>query len=193
MNEIQEINRIIRERRSTFTPMMTGDKIPDEIVLAALENATWAPNHKKTEPWRFYLIQDKALQRLSDYSVNWYLENTPKEKITDRKLKKTKNNALLSSHVVAICLRRDPEESIPEWEEISAVAMAVQNLWLTISEAGYGGYWSTPKYALEIDGFLNLREGEKCYGFFYIGQPHTGLELKGKRTALNEKLKMISK
>ena len=28
-------------------------------------------------------------------------------------------------------MKRDLKESVPEWEEIAATAMAVQNMWLT--------------------------------------------------------------
>ena len=59
---------------------------------------------------------------------------------------------------------------LPEWEEIAATSMAVQNLWLSCSETKIGGYWSTPKYAEKIHSFLSLNKDEKCLGFFYLGK-----------------------
>ena len=50
--------------------------------------------------------------------------------------------------------------------------MAVQNMWLCLSSTKkYGGYWSTPGYALgdEFAAFLHLEEDEKCLGLFYVG------------------------
>ena len=66
-------------------------------------------------------------------------------------------------------MKRDEKESVPEWEEIAATAMAVQNLWLTATEMGLGGYWSTPAYVDQIGNFISMEEGETCLGLFYLG------------------------
>ena len=34
---------------------------------------------------------------------------------------------------------------VPEWEEIAAVSMAVQNMYLTCTANNIGCYWSSPK------------------------------------------------
>jgi nitroreductase len=66
-------------------------------------------------------------------------------------------------------MKRDEKESVPEWEEIAATAMAVQNLWLRATELGLGGYWSTPAYLDQIDQLITLENHEKCLGLFYLG------------------------
>ena len=74
-----------------------------------------------------------------------------------------------SALVIAICIQRDLKESIPEWEEIAAVAMAVQNMWLYSSSVGIGGYWSSPKLINYLSDHIKLEKGERCLGFFYMG------------------------
>ena len=95
------------------------------------------------------------------------------------------------SHIIAICMQRH-EELIPEFEEISAVAMAVQNMWLYLSSSEkYGGYWSTPKYTLEDEfkAFLNLKEETKCLGLFYVGTIRKGTVLPiAQRSEWQEKV-----
>ena len=66
-------------------------------------------------------------------------------------------------------MRRDKAESIPEWEEIAATAMAVQNIWLSCVDSPIGGYWSTPKKINRLHTFLNLTKNERCLGLFYLG------------------------
>ncbi|MGY8931922.1 MAG: nitroreductase family protein [Flavobacteriales bacterium] len=44
----------------------------------------------------------------------------------------------LSSHV--ICMSRDENEVIPEWEELAATSMSVQNMWLTCTSYDLGCY-----------------------------------------------------
>ena len=66
-------------------------------------------------------------------------------------------------------MRRDKNESIPEWEEIASTAMAVQNIWLSCVNSNIGGYWSTPKGIEKLNVFLKLKKNERCLGLFYIG------------------------
>ena len=44
-------------------------------------------------------------------------------------------------YMVAICMRRQalPEKVMPEWEEMCAVASAVQNLWLAATAHNVAG------------------------------------------------------
>ena len=67
----------------------------------------------------------------------------------------------------------DGNTTIPEIENISAVACAVQNMYLTCTAYGLGSYWSSPKYIYseEMKEFLGLGEDDKCLGLFYMGYP----------------------
>lgn len=187
--DINILSNIIKNRRSTFPPMYTGEKVQDEKIKILLENANYAPTHKLTEPWRFHVITGDGLQQLSDFAVSWYLQNTPAENISQIKLSKTKSNPLKSSHVIALCLQRDPAESIPEWEELASLAMAVQNMWLSATALGIGCYWSTPGSIHSAHEILSLAPGEKCFGWFYIGVPQDGLSLTSKRVPIESKVK----
>ena len=87
-------------------------------------------------------------------------------------------------------MQRDLEERLPEWEEIAAVACAVQNMWLTATAHGLGAYWSTPGAINAVGDFVELAEGERCLGFFYMGYtdaPHP----EGKRAPLADKVQWI--
>lgn len=181
------ITQLIRKRRSVFPAMYKDQPIPKEILEEVLENANWAPTHRFTEPWRFKVFTGSALQELSDYLGDYYEANTPEEKFSERKLKKTRKKPLQSGAVIAICMQRDPEERVPEWEEIASVACAVHNMSLTLFAHGIGNYWSSPKSILEAKDFLHLKEGEKCLGLMYMGY-FDNPGLKGKREPINDKV-----
>jgi nitroreductase len=66
-------------------------------------------------------------------------------------------------------MQRDLQESVPEWEEVAATAMAVQNMWLCCTEMGIGCYWSSPGLIKYMDDFFELNTAEVCLGFFYMG------------------------
>ena len=69
--------------------------------------------------------------------------------------------------VVAVCVNFSG--LVPEWEEIAAVAMGVQNMYLTCTANNVGCYWSTPNTKDYIGDYLGLEENQKCLGFFYMG------------------------
>lgn len=161
------IFELIKNRRSVFPAQYNNAPISKADIEELLEAANWAPNHKKTEPWRFKVLQGASKDKLGTFLVEKYrqIEESPK----DFKCKKLMANPKRSSAVIAICMQRDPKESLPEWEEIAAVAMAVQNMWLLCAEKGIGSYWSSPGLIKYMDEFFDLAKGEKCLGFFYMG------------------------
>jgi nitroreductase len=83
-------------------------------------------------------------------------------------------------------MKRQAEEKILELEEIEAVACAIQNMHLTCTAMGLGGFWATPKliYTSAMNEFLNLGEKDKCLGLFYIGYPAIEWPTKSHRKPL---------
>jgi nitroreductase len=138
-----------------------------------LNNAQWAPNHGNTQPWRFHVFIEEGLSTLSQFLGATYLKLTPEDQQNDAKLGKLIRRPLLASAVIAVSMKRQEEEKIMEIEEIEAVACAIQNIHLTSTAYGIGGFWSTPKliYSSEMNEFLNLEEKDKCLGLFYVGYP----------------------
>ena len=189
---IEILDHIIKSRRSIFPAMYTGERLDDSLVKEVLENANWAPNHRKTEPWRFKVFTDDALIRLGDFLAEKYKEITPPEKFKEMKYQKTKSKLEKSSHVIALCVQRDPEGLLPEWEELAALSCAVQNMYLSCTARGIGSYWSSPKTIVGRPNILNLQEDEQCYGLMYMGVPLKAMELKAERGAVMDKTEWIS-
>lgn len=181
------LNELIAKRRSVFPPVFTDQPIEKEILLQLLENANWAPSHRQTEPWRFQVFRGQALTRLAEFMVNAYRKRTPDAAHSEIKEQKTRKNILRSDTVILIILHRDPDERVPEWEEIAAVAAAVQNLWLSATAYGLGGYWSTPSSMPDLTNWLELPEGQRVMGLFYLGHYEMPFTL-GQRGPLAEKI-----
>jgi nitroreductase len=170
---LSEINELIRSRRTIYPEQFSARKVHREQIELILNNALWAPTHGNTQPWRFKVFMGEGLNTLSGFLAKTYLAITPEDKQNDDKLAKMLKRPLQSSVVVAICMERQAEEKILEIEEIEAVACAVQNMHLTCTAYGLGGFWSTPKliYHPLTNEFLGLGEKDKCLGLFYIGYP----------------------
>jgi len=183
-----ELGELLRRRRAIFPKSYLPERpIDRDILEQLLENANWAPTHKRTEPWRFQVFHSaESRNSLGDYLSEFYRQNTVPEAFSEEKMIKNGENPRRAGAVIAIILHRDPTESLPEFEEIAAVAMAVQNMWLSCAALGLGSYWSTPRAALEARDFLALAPNERCLGLFYMGW-HDMPELPGKRGPVAEK------
>lgn len=158
---------IIKRRRSIFPAQYNDRPISKEDIEKVLEAANYAPTHKKTEPWRFKVLQGESKEKLGLFLSLKYMETDVKPK--QFKVKKLIQNPKKAAVVIAICMQRDSSESLPEWEEVAATAMAVQNMWLCCTEMGIGSYWSSPGLIEYMDDFFELNPGEVCLGFFYMG------------------------
>jgi nitroreductase len=170
---LSEITELIKNRRTIYPEQFSDRKVHREQIELILNNAQWAPTHGNTQPWRFVIFTEEGRNKLSDFLASTYLEITPTEKQNDSKLAKMIKRPLLSSVAIAVCMKRQAEGEIEEIEEIEAVACAIQNMHLTCTAYGIGGFWSTPKiiYHAKMIEFLGLNDNDKCLGIFYLGYP----------------------
>ena len=187
------MNQLLRSRRSVFPDQFEKDSpIPDPIIREILENANWAPNHKNTEPWRFTVFTGAGLKKFAGFQAARYKE-TAGDRFRQDKYEKLLNTPLLCSHILAIVLKRSTGVSIPEMEEIAAVACAVENIYLSVTAYGLGGYWSTggATYDPGARDFFGLTGEDMLMGFFYLGKirvPSVG----GRRGSVQEKTTWIT-
>ena len=120
-----------------------------------LELAQWAPNHHLTVPWRFRVIGPEALERLKQAAGP---ESAPK---LDR----------APTLVAASCVQgADP---VTAEEDLHATAAACYIVLLAAHARGFAGYWRTPGFLRDPDGWqaLGLDEGERFVGLLHLGTP----------------------
>ncbi len=186
----QEVNQLIRQRRSVFPKDYTGESVADTVVEQLLENANWAPTHKLTEPWRFRVFTGAGLQTLARLQGDCYKKVTEANgTFKEDRYQALLNKPLLSSHIISIGMKRDEKASVPEVEEIGAVFCSVQNMYLTATAYGIGCYLSTGgiTYFEEAKELFGLRSEDKLLGFLHLGVPKT-LSTEGKRKPIGEKV-----
>lgn len=192
--DINQLNTLIRERRSTFPKQYdAGKPVADTIIQQMLENANWAPTHKLTEPWRFTVFTGNGLKTFANLQASVY-KNTAGANFREENYQKLLATPLLASHVISIGMKRHADKNIPEMEEIAAVACAVQNMHLTASAYNVGCYWTTGGVTFNeaAKPFFDLDTADKLMGFFYVGVIAVPSPA-GKRGAIEEKVKWIRK
>jgi nitroreductase len=163
--EAARMAELIRGRRSInlFEPEPVGKA----ALLEAIEVARWAPNHRLTEPWRFYVIGEATADAIARLAAE--LDAASKgERAGAVRLKRLKS---IPAFFVLTC-RRSTDE-LRQREDYAACCCAAQNLMLYLWSRGIGAKWTTgavtrdPRFyeLLKIDA-----DAELVVGFFWYGR-----------------------
>lgn len=167
MNEAVTLKQIIERRKSIMPKEYSTSPVPESILAEITSAANFAPNHKRTKPWRFKVYRGEEKRMLGEVLAAVYKAQTAPALFLEKKYLDISDKINKSDTVLAIVVNFSG--LLPEWEEVAATAMAVQNMYLTCTANNVGCYWSTPDMKDHIGSFLQLEENQKCYGLFYMG------------------------
>jgi len=87
--ELREFGEVLRGRRTINLYLQTP--VPNKLVRAAIEAATWAPNHHVTEPWRFYLLGKETISACVELVRDIVTENKDAKPVTSKRNPGPKN------------------------------------------------------------------------------------------------------
>jgi nitroreductase len=150
---LTDLADLIRSRRThkSFGP----DAVPADVVDELLELARWAPNHHRTNPWRFRVLGPETLARL-------------KEAAGPAEAPKLERAPTLI--VASAALSGDLEQ---DEEDVCAVATAIYAVLLGAHARGLAGYWRTPRVLRTKAGrdAVGLPDGERFLGLIHLGTP----------------------
>ncbi|SFW34762.1 Nitroreductase [Sinomicrobium oceani] len=191
----EELSGIIRNRRSIYADEFVKGDIPDTLLEEILVNATWAPTHKMTEPWRFLVFRGEYLEEYGRYMAAYYREYYSKSfsgQALDEKLDYLERYPRNAACMIGVVLVRNEKIGLPEWEEIAAVSSAVQNIALTCTANNIGSYWSTKSVAIDYVSGFGLAPHEKSLGLLYLGYPSEDRTVsRKKRSPLSKKVTFL--
>lgn len=189
-----EFNDIIQNRRSVYPYQFEKNKIiPDELIWQILENANRAPTHKLTQPWRFTVFSGAGLNAFSQLQTESYKKFSGAN-FKEKKLKNLMEYPLMSSHVIAVGMKRTTAILIPVEEEIIATACAIENIYLSLTAYGLGGYLSTGSLSFleEAKPYFDLEAQDKLIGIFFMGYPANLSNPLSGRDPVSQKVKWIN-
>ena len=128
----------ITARRSIFARHFIDRRIDASVVQTLLEAAMWAPFHGPVPPWRFVVLGRESMVEMQKLTLEFYEANWHDVFSGDderyRKLRVKLERAATEkwgpvSFMIAIVMQRQAgSKRMPEWEEMSATAAAVQNM-----------------------------------------------------------------
>ena len=164
------ISDAIRDRRSI--KRFAERPISREEIEALLDTATLAPNHKLTQPWRFYVMGPEAR-----YAYGLALGDRKARKLDDPEAARAMREAVASEHRALPCMiavaavHSDTPET--REEDYAAVMMAVQNIALAAMERGLGTHIKTGAVMSDLAArsAAGVRDGERIVAIMNVGVP----------------------
>ena len=155
---------LIKTRRTIkkFKPI----EIDQNSILSWLEAASFAPNHRMTEPWEIYFIGEETREKLN-HKTNF--GNAPVVMM------------ILSKHGVA---------SIETEENARATACLIQNFNLAAWSDGVGTFWSSIGITAKNRAILGVSDNYDIIGVIGVGYPEIIPEPK-PRTPIKNKISSL--
>ena len=168
LNNITTVKRFSNRayNHSTFFPW---DCVANEDERA-IEVGCWAPNHHRTEPWRFYLLGTLARKQIIDRNTD-LVRAAQGDRAAEIKRQRWLE---VPGWLLMTCLRSDDTQR--EREDYAACCCAAQNMMLTLWADGVGCKWTTGAIIRDPDLFhmLGLHAArEFVVGLFWYGRPAT--------------------
>ena len=126
---------LVRSRRTIH--IFKPEPPPEHLILDAIESARWAPNHRVTEPWHFYIMGPETSAKIAELNSELVFAEKG-ERAAELKLQRWLG---MPAWLVVTCNRSGDE--IRQREDYAACCCAVQNLFLHLWSEGIGAKWGT--------------------------------------------------
>jgi len=165
-DSVVAVAELIRGRRTInlFEP----EPVATSALLDAIEVARWAPNHRLTQPWRFYLIGPETAAAVADCWAGFEAES----KGEAARAARLERLGSIPGHFVVTHAR--DADAVVDLENYAACCCAVQNLMLYLWQRGIGVKWTTGAITRErrLYDLLGIdADAERIVGYFWYGRP----------------------
>lgn len=152
---------------------MSDKAIPTELIEQIIEAGTYAPNHFRTEPWRFFVLVEEGRKKLGEVfgEIMKSRQDDPTSDDSLKKIERIENNPLRSPVIIAVGVEPTERHNVIPQEEHAAVHAAVQNMLLTAHALGLGAIWRTGAicYNPKVSELFGLSEQGEIIAFIYLG------------------------
>ncbi len=160
----------IRDRRSI--KRFTNAPVSREQIEALLSAAVLAPNHRLTEPWRFYVLGPEARE-----AYGRVLGGRKAKKVEDPAVAQATVDRVAAEHralpaMIAVAIVRNDNPEILE-EDHAAAMMAVENLSLLAVGMGLGTHIKTGGVMADpaARATVGVRDDERIVAIVNVGVP----------------------
>ena len=157
---------LIRSRRTI--QLFRPDPVDRALILNAIDAGRWAPNHRLTQPWRFYLLGTETATAIVELNARLVEETRGPGAAA---VKRARWGAIPGWLVVTSQRSKD---SIRNQEDYASSCCAIQNLMLYLWSAGVATKWTTGDVTREKRFYEMVgipEDTESVVGMIWYGFP----------------------
>ena len=174
-----DLERLISSRR-TSKPSWFNDQEPDHAAVRnAIDIARKAPNHHRTEPARFYLLDKSRIEEVGRLFGEVVAGTSPNEFLSERAAKKAKEWGSSPGLIVVTCYTDRSSALVAQKpavidEDYATCACICQNLLLLLHNLGIATKWSTGpvwdhQEFTKVAGIPKLPPDERVVALIFYG------------------------
>jgi nitroreductase len=129
-----------------------------------------APDHGRLQPWRFIVLEGAMRDTFIEAAAEAKRVRLPA--MTDEQLAAEREKIGRSPTIVVVgCAVNREQSKIPEIEQIAAASAAVQNLFLSAHDLGYGVMWKTGAAAYDpnVKAAVGLKPDDHIVAILHLG------------------------
>ena len=175
--------------------VVTEQVPPEDLIEKIVEAGTWAPNHFRTEPWRYFVLTGDGRGPLGETLAKIAARDMeePESAENKEKLEKVKRKPFRAPVIIVAAVEPSDNPKVILKEEYAAVNAGIQNMLLAAHALGLGAIWRTgrPCYDDEVRKLFGISESGEVLGFIYIGYPQREAPAGKRKKLLTEVTKWL--
>ncbi len=160
-------------------PYLQGDTPDEKSIDNILKAGMRAPDHGGLTPWRFTVVKDAGLNKLSKAFKSAAISDGSDE----IKIEKAAKMPFRAPLIIIISTKFQQHVKVPKQEQLIAAGCAAHAMQMAATSIGLGAMWRTGEMSYHplVKERLGVELHEEIVGFLYIGETSKELPLKNSK------------
>lgn len=160
-------------------PHLQGPTPEQSVIQDILTAGMRAPDHGALTPWRFTVVKDSGLEKLSKIFKTAVISDGADEV----KIQKAQNMPFRAPLIIIVSSKCQQHLKVPKQEQLIAAGCSVHAMQMAATAFGLGAMWRTGELSYHplVKERLNIGLHEEIVGFLYIGEKIKELPIKPVR------------
>jgi nitroreductase len=160
-------------------PYLHGNSPDEHAISNILKAGMRVPDHAGLTPWRFTIVKDDGLIKLSKAFKSAAISDGGDE----LKVEKAAKMSFRAPLIIVISTKFHQHVKVPKQEQLIAAGCTVHAMQMAATTLNLGAVWRTGEMSYHplVKERLNIELHEEIVGFLYIGEKSKELPVKKGR------------
>ncbi|TWX73768.1 nitroreductase family protein [Colwellia sp. C1TZA3] len=157
-------------------PNLHGNSPDEQVINDIIKAGMRVPDHAGLTPWRFTIVKDEGLTKLSKAFKSAVVSDGGDEV----KIEKAAKMPFRAPLIIVISTKFHQHVKVPKQEQLIAAGCAAHAMQMAATTLNLGAMWRTGEMSYHplVKARLNIELHEEIVGFIYIGEKSKELPMK---------------